>query len=63
MKNIINNIMNKLLNTRHMIAFITTLTLCYLCVVRDKEMFTVFVTVYMVILGYFFTASKKEEKK
>lgn len=57
------NIINKLLNTRHMIAFMTTLTLCYLCIVGNKEMFTVFVTVYMVILGYFFTASKKEEKK
>ena len=57
------NIINKLLNARYIIALITTLIFGYLCVVGDKDILTTFITVYMVILGYFFTASKKDEGK
>lgn len=57
------NIINKLLNARYIIALITTLIFGYLCITGNKDILATFITVYMVILGYFFTASKKEEGK
>lgn len=58
-----NNIINKLLNPRVIITLITSLVFAYLSITGDKEMFTVSITAYMVVLGYYFTASKKEDNK
>ena len=58
-----NNIVNKLLNPRDIITLITSLVFAYICITGNKDMFTVFITAYMVILGYYFTSNKKEENK
>ena len=58
-----NNIINKLLNPRVIITLTTSLVFAYICITGNKDMFTVFITAYMVILGYYFTSNKKEENK